>query len=58
MANEHSFDHPLGKGSVWSSYLMDQGDKKPKPGNVLTNKNHEGEFTQTTQALTITIKKK
>ena len=41
-ANEESFDLPQGLGSVWSTYLMDQGDKKPKPGTVLTNKNQQG----------------
>ena len=39
---EKSYDLSGGKGSVWSSYLMDQGDKKPKAGNVLTNKNSDG----------------
>ena len=42
-ADEQSYDLAQGRGSVWTSYLIDQGDKKPKAGNKIVRKNSKGE---------------
>jgi hypothetical protein len=54
-ADEKAYDLADGAGSVWSSYLMEQGDKKPKHNKVLKNKNSEGECKQTTQTYTLEV---